>query len=114
MKGGGGIIPVAVLLLLVLILSGAEQITAAQTTGLSFRICAIKCIIFCYIGSEVMVPCAMACLKSCHKSDLNMLDYCNLGCSIDRCIHFGRDVDAVKSCVDGCEKSTCNIKIPLK
>ncbi|KAL3824340.1 hypothetical protein ACJIZ3_020369 [Penstemon smallii] len=96
----------------VIVLLLAGQASASN----SFKNCFPGCAVECLIGKlSCTFECALKCLGKCllgHENSLG-LDYCKVGCAVDRCAHFANDfkvedVDKVDECViKNCKNGHC-------
>ncbi|KAK9232086.1 hypothetical protein WN943_022329 [Citrus x changshan-huyou] len=59
--------------------------------------------------------CEKLCTERCHRAAAAAVAdhryYCKLGCSLEKCTKFGRDMQKVGSCENECANKYCNVKV---
>ncbi|GLU14609.1 hypothetical protein SLE2022_311700 [Rubroshorea leprosula] len=84
-------------------------IFAGYATADFSRICLDNCEKKC-TDPKTQEACHQDCVRKCippNPSDAKDVYYCKVGCAIDQCTQFGKDVRKVGSCVDNCFSNIC-------
>ncbi|GLT44806.1 hypothetical protein SLA2020_186830 [Shorea laevis] len=84
-------------------------IFAGYATAQFSRICYDNCVKNCR-DPNTRDACVHDCIRKCippNPSNANDVYYCNVGCSLDQCTQFGKDVKKVGSCVGNCFRNFC-------